>query len=125
MHAADEGDPHWTSSCIGHGNEVIGDFDWNFASFRPSGPDVPRMTLTDDALAKIRMDRETDVVRHRTVPHDMARAITSKRVSMNMTQRQLATRVNMDHARISAREAATAVYNPSDLNRLQRVLGYR
>ncbi len=84
---------------------------------------VETTQLTHDAVIKQQLSKENDAQRHKTVPPSIARAIAKGRVSVGMTQKQLATRVNMDSARIAAIEAATAVYNSQELMKIRKFLG--
>ena len=84
---------------------------------------VCTVTVTEEAKVQIGLARQTDAARHKAVPIGIARAIARGRIAVNMTQKQLSTRLNMDNKLIAAIEAGTAVYNPSDLHRIRIFLG--
>lgn len=54
---------------------------------------------------------------------DLAKTIIQARTSKKMTQKALAQLVNMKPNEINQIEAGNAVYNPGQINKLQRALG--
>ena len=94
----------------------------DFERFQAKGQ-VETRELTHDAVVKQQLSKETDAQRHKVVPVSIARAIAKGRVAVGLTQKQLATRVNMDSSRVAAIEAATAVYDGQELLKIRRFLG--
>ena len=111
---------------IEFGRPKLGDeFDWGIISKLSAPPalDEPKVNMTDEAVQLTRIARETDAARHRKVPSTIAMAIARGRMTVGLTQKQLATRLSIDSKHIAAIEAGTAVYVASELQRIRRFLG--
>lgn len=76
----------------------------------------------EDKLKNV-LSRETDAKRNELVPSGIARALAKGRVAVAMTQRQLATRLNIDRNHLAAIEAGTAVFDAQEIRRIRLFLG--
>jgi ribosome-binding protein aMBF1 (putative translation factor) len=101
------------------------DIDWDAMSFRAKTVETTTVTLTSDAVEKMRIDKVNDATRHKRVALDQAKAIANARVGLRMTQKQLAAKLSIDHQLIASIEAGTAVNNAPLLERIRRMLGIK
>jgi ribosome-binding protein aMBF1 (putative translation factor) len=69
-----------------------------------------------------KLDNETDVQKHKTVSHSLKMQIQSTRLSMKLTQKDLANKLNLPVKTISDYESGRAIPNPNTLNKIKRVL---
>lgn len=82
-----------------------------------------KMDDTTQKLIKVETKADNDILKHDKYTKEFRLAMVKKRTStLNMTQKQLATRLNMPEKTIKDIESGRAIYNAKDYNRIKRVL---
>ncbi|GFT44950.1 endothelial differentiation-related factor 1 [Nephila pilipes] len=76
-------------------------------------------------LNTLKLDTETEQLHHETVGLDMGRLIQQGRQNKNLTQKDLATRINEKPQVINDYEAGRAVPNQQILTKIERVIGMK
>ena len=88
--------------------------------------DKPKKNKMDDAtqkLIKVETKADNDMLKHDKYTKEFRLAMVKKRTStLNMTQKQLATRLNMPEKKIKDIESGRAIYNAKDYNRIKHTL---
>ncbi|GFU76718.1 endothelial differentiation-related factor 1 homolog [Trichonephila clavipes] len=77
------------------------------------------------SLNTLKLDRETEELHHETISMDVGRLIQQGRSSKNLTQKDLATRINEKQQVINDYEAGRAVPNQNVLSKIERVIGMK
>lgn len=78
---------------------------------------------TTQKLMKVERKAENDILKHDTYTREFRLAMVDKRTNiLNMTQKQLATRLNMTEKTIKDIESGKAIYNAGHYNHIKRVL---
>jgi len=77
------------------------------------------------SLNTSKLDKETEQLHHETVGLDVGRLIQQGRQNKNMTQKDLATKINEKPQVINDYEAGRAVPNQQILTKIERVLGMK
>ncbi|CAG0898452.1 unnamed protein product [Darwinula stevensoni] len=78
---------------------------------------------TGTTLNTTRLDRETEELKHDKVTLDVGRLIQQGRQAKNMTQKDLATRINEKPQVINDYEAGRAIPNQAIMGKIERILG--
>jgi len=73
----------------------------------------------------LKLDNETENLKHKTVPHDVGKAIMQGRQAKGMTQKDLATSINEKPQIVAEMESGRAVMNQQVLGKLERSLGVK
>jgi len=73
----------------------------------------------------MKLDNETENVKHKTVPHNVGKAIMAGRQAKGMTQKDLATSINEKPQVVAECESGRAVVNQQILGKLERSLGVK
>ena len=82
-----------------------------------------KLDNTTQKLMKVERKAENDELKHDTYTKEFRIAMVQKRTTtLNMTQKQLATRLNMPEKTIKDIESGKAIYNAGHYNRIKRVL---
>ncbi|XP_072016019.1 endothelial differentiation-related factor 1 homolog [Amphiura filiformis] len=82
-----------------------------------------KKTATDKNTAKL--DRETEELHHDRVPLEVGKLIQRGRQDKEMTQKDLATRINEKPQVINDYEAGRAIPNQQVLAKIERVIGMK
>ncbi|GFR12481.1 endothelial differentiation-related factor 1 [Trichonephila clavata] len=77
------------------------------------------------SLNTLKLDKETEELHHETISLDVGRLIQQGRQSKNLTQKDLATRINEKQQVINDYEAGRAVPNQNVLTKIERVIGMK
>lgn len=86
-------------------------------------PKKKKMDDTTQKLIKVETKADNDILKHDKYTKEFRLAMVKKRTStLNMTQKQLATRLNMPEKTIKEIESGRAIYNANDYNRIKRIL---
>ena len=86
-------------------------------------PKKKKMDDTTQKLIKVETKADNDILKHDKYTKEFRLAMVKKRTStLNMTQKQLATRLNMPEKTIKEIESGRAIYNAKDYNRIKRTL---
>ncbi|VDK23158.1 unnamed protein product [Taenia asiatica] len=72
-----------------------------------------------------KLDEETEDFHHATVPLDVGRLIMQGRQDANLTQKELATKINEKPQIIAEYEQGKAIPNQTILTKLERALGIK
>jgi putative transcription factor len=72
-----------------------------------------------------KLDRETDELSHSHVSLDVGRLIQQGRQGKNLTQKELATRINEKPQVINDYESARAIPNQAVLAKIERIIGLK
>ena len=82
-----------------------------------------KMDDTTQKLLKVESKADNDELKHDKYTKEFRIAMVQKRTkTLNMTQKQLATRLNMPEKTIKEIESGRAIYNAKDYNRIKRIL---
>ena len=82
-----------------------------------------KMDDTTQKLMKVERKADNDELKHDTYTKEFRLAMVQKRTqTLNMTQKQLATRLNMPEKTIKDIESGKAIYNAGHYNKIKRVL---
>ena len=65
---------------------------------------------------------DNDELKHKQLSTDLRMSIQKARCSKNLTQKELAQKINVSHQIISDIESGKAIYNGSHINKLKRFL---
>ena len=84
---------------------------------------VKKTTMSDKAIKMANLDNDNENTKVKTVSKEVGDLIRNKRVSKNMTQKQLASLVNMTQSSLQKYENGTAVSDNQILIKLGRKLG--
>jgi len=76
-------------------------------------------------LNTAKLDRETEELRHDTVSLDVSKLIMQGRQSKNLSQKDLATRINEKPQIITDYEAGRGIPNQQVLAKIERVIGLK
>ena len=104
--------------------------DWNTVTFNKPKP-VATATSTstvpiNHTQAKIRLDAEGNEISNiKYVTKEMAKIITESRTSQKLTQKDLATKCNMDSKIINEIERGGCVYVADHVNKIARALNVK
>lgn len=78
---------------------------------------------TTQKLMKVENKADNDILKHDVYTKEFRIAMVQKRTkTLNMTQKQLATRLNMPEKTIKEIESGKAIYNAGNYNKIKRVL---
>ena len=82
-----------------------------------------KMDDTTQKLLKVESKADNDELKHDKYTKEFRIAMVQKRTkTLNMTQKQLATRLNMPEKTIKEIESGKAIYNAGHYNKIKRVL---
>jgi len=73
----------------------------------------------------LKLDNETENMKHKTVSHDVGKAIMQARQAKGLTQKDLATKINEKPQVIGECESGKAVVNQQVLGKVERALGVK
>ncbi len=79
-------------------------------------------TFVANPEKKMEKQIEDGKLKHNTVDCDFSKKVQQKRLSMGLTQKQLATKLNMQVQIISDIENGKAKYNPQIFNKIKRII---
>lgn len=77
------------------------------------------------SLNTARLDRETEELKHETVSMDFGRTLQQARMAKEMTQKELATKINEKPQIVNDYEAGRAIPNQTVINKLERAVGVK
>ena len=77
-------------------------------------------SATSTGMSAAKLDAETDELKHATVSKDLRLAIQKGRTAKGLTQKQLATQLNMQPAVINEYESGKAVPNNAVIAKIER-----
>ena len=80
-------------------------------------------SATSTGMSAAKLDAETDELKHATVSKDLRLAIQKGRTAKGLTQKQLATQLNMQPAVINEYESGKAVPNNAVIAKIEKALG--
>ena len=82
-----------------------------------------KLDNTTQKLMKVERKADNDELKHDVYTKEFRLAMVQKRTkTLNMTQKQLATRLNMPEKTIKDIESGKAIYNAGHYNKIKRVL---
>jgi ribosome-binding protein aMBF1 (putative translation factor) len=101
--------------------------DWNTVTFnKPKPAATTTSVLVNHAQPKIRLDVEGNEISNiKYVTKEMAKIITESRTSQKLTQKDLATKCNMDYKIINEIERGGCVYVADHVNKIARALNVK
>merc|ERR1719387_1847619 len=113
--------------------------DWETVSFsnkpqpgKTAGGSTPRQTQavkrpggagTSSGISASALENETEELKHASVSKDLRLAITQARNAKGLTQKQLATQLNMQPQVINEYESGKAIPNNQIISKIERALG--
>ena len=71
---------------------------------------------------KIEKQIEEGKMKHKKIPDDIRKKIQQKRGELNMPQKQLAQKINIQVSIINEIETGKALYNHKHINKIKRIL---
>merc|ERR1711944_53014 len=77
---------------------------------------------TSTSLNTTKLDRETEELKHATVPMDVGKLIQKGRQAKNLTQKDLATKICEKPQIVNEYESGKAIPNQAILAKMERVL---
>ncbi|GFY43026.1 endothelial differentiation-related factor 1 [Trichonephila inaurata madagascariensis] len=77
------------------------------------------------SLNTLKLDKETEELHHETISMDVGRLIERGRTSMNLTQKDLASKISEKQQVIGDYEAGRAVPNQNILSKIEKVIGIK
>ncbi|EOD28180.1 hypothetical protein EMIHUDRAFT_447165 [Emiliania huxleyi CCMP1516] len=80
-------------------------------------------TQTGTGMSAAKLDAETEELKHKTVSKDLRLAISKARTAKGLTQKQLATQLNMQPQVINEYESGKAIPNNAIIAKIERALG--
>ena len=84
---------------------------------RPGGPG------TSSGISAAALENETEELKHATVSKELKLAISQARTAKGLTQKQLATQLNMQPQVINEYESGKAIPNNQVIAKIERALG--
>jgi len=102
--------------------------DWTTVTFNKSKPvsTTTPTTTVNHTQPKIRLDAEGNEISNiKYVTKEMAKIITESRTSQKLTQKELATKCNMDSKIINEIERGGCVYVAEHVNKIARALNVK
>merc|ERR1719271_1685403 len=78
---------------------------------------------TTSGISAAQLENETDELKHQTVSKDLRIAISQARNAKGLTQKQLATQLNMQPQVINEYESGKAIPNNQIIAKIERALG--
>ena len=81
-----------------------------------------KMTIHLITVGKYSNKADNDELKHKQLSTDLRISIQKARCSKNLTQKELAQKINVSHQIISDIELGKAIYNGSHINKLKRFL---
>ncbi|CAG0892621.1 unnamed protein product [Cyprideis torosa] len=72
-----------------------------------------------------KLDEETEELRHKTIPLEVGKLIQQGRQAKELTQKELATKINEKPQLVNDYEAGRGIPNPQILAKMERVLGIK
>jgi ribosome-binding protein aMBF1 (putative translation factor) len=101
--------------------------DWTTVTFnKPKPVATPTSAPVNHTQPKIRLDAEGNEISNiKYVTKEMARIITESRTSQKLTQKDLATKCNMDSKIINEIERGGCVYVAEHVNKIARALNVK
>ena len=84
---------------------------------RPGGPG------TSSGISAAALENETEELKHATVSKELKLAISQARTAKGLTQKQLATQLNMQPPVINEYESGKAIPNNQVIAKIERALG--
>ena len=100
-----------------------------FGSQRPVGkgaappPRGPGSAPTSSGMSAAKLDNESEELKHKTVSKDLRLAISKARTAKGLTQKQLATQLNMQPQIINEYESGKAIPNNAVIAKIEKALG--
>jgi ribosome-binding protein aMBF1 (putative translation factor) len=101
--------------------------DWTTETFnKPKPAATPTSTPVNHSQPKIRLDTQGNEISNiKYVTKEMAKIITESRTSQKLTQKDLATKCNMDSKIINEIERGGCVYVAEHVNKIARALNVK
>ena len=90
---------------------------------KPSGPAGPGSAPTSSGISAAKLDNETEQLKHNRVDKELRLAISKARTAKGLTQKQLATQLNMQPQVINEYESGKAIPNNAVIAKIERALG--
>jgi len=103
------------------GGEVATTKKFNGGGNKQSAAPVPARNLEDRST----IDEDSERLALQTVSRDVARAIQQGRTATGLTQKELATRLNVKSSVVNEYEQGKAIPNNQVLARMERILGVK
>lgn len=83
----------------------------------------PSQTSNSSILKSPHVEENADIVKLKTVSHDMAQFIIKTRVEKGLKQAELAKQANVDAKTMAEIERGGCVYNAGQVNKIAKALG--
>lgn len=102
--------------------------DWTHVVFKKKsndGKDTGKPTSSLSNVGVYKAASDDDVKKTKYVSKTTSQAVMSARTEKKMTQKELAQKCNMDVSIINEIERGTCVYNATNVNKIQSVLGVK
>lgn len=101
--------------------------DWTTVTFnKPKPATTPASTSVNHTQPKIKLDADGQEISNiKYVTKEMAKIITESRTSQKLTQKELATKCNMDSKIINEIERGGCVYIAEHVNKIARALNVK
>ena len=74
-------------------------------------------------MSAAKLDNESEELKHKTVSKDLRLAISKARTAKGLTQKQLATQLNMQPQIINEYESGKAIPNNAVIAKIEKALG--
>ena len=99
--------------------------DWNTVTFNKPKPTTTTTTV-NHSQPKIKLDEDgQEISKIKYVTKEMAKIISESRTSLKLSQKDLATKCNMDSKIINEIERGGCVYVADHVNKIARGLGVK
>ena len=86
---------------------------------------APTHKMSDSAIKMSKLDRDTESTKVKTVSAELSKLISQARTAKKMSQKQLASQINITQAELQKYENGTAIPNNSYIQKLQKALGVK
>jgi ribosome-binding protein aMBF1 (putative translation factor) len=103
--------------------------DWNTVTFnkpKPAATSTPTIVPVNHTQPKVRLDADGQEISNiKYVTKDMAKIISESRTSQKLSQKELATKCNVDSKIINEIERGGCVYVADHVNKIARALNVK
>lgn len=101
--------------------------DWKTVVVKAKKNEKTKPKVSDAKLKDIKLHKQIDEgdLKHKKIPDNIRKDIQTKRCSLNLTQKQLAQKCNLQVSIINEIETGKALYNPQHINKLKRILNIK
>ena len=98
--------------------------DWKSIIIRKSKPKSVSHTITKVSDPNHKLDKKIEEgnLEHAKITIELRKSIQQGRQSMNITQKQLANKINLPVSVVNDIESGRAIYNHTQINKIKRVL---